>query len=150
MRDYLDDMLEQEEERHPVPNRKDRKALAKSIKFAHVKVGRGNATVAVGRLAGQSYVSMAFCSPRDNFCRATGRQVALRKLFNTGDYVVVPGSDNISKGMLCVQELLAYHQDHGDSDGPQWFLTMPREEVLRSLEFRSKKEYKGDTHGRDY
>ena len=72
-------------------SRDQRKELAKSVSFAHFKITHQDstgcnltqsfATVAVSHLGPAVYAGIAYCSPKDNFCRSKGRFTALRKLF---------------------------------------------------------------------
>lgn len=46
------------------------------VSFAHFNVGKGKATVMGGLKEGVLYYSVALCSPKDNFAKATGRRLA--------------------------------------------------------------------------
>lgn len=44
--------------------------------YDHFRVNDGAATVAAGRVGDKLYLSVAFCSPKDNFSRRFGRNLA--------------------------------------------------------------------------
>jgi len=52
------------------------------IRYYHFNVLQGAATVAMYDQGGDTYYGVSFCSPEDNFCRATGRLKARRRLFS--------------------------------------------------------------------
>jgi len=53
------------------------------VHYMHFKLGKGRATAAIQTVTEGhpvAYVAVAFCSPKDQFCRRTGRLIAAGRL----------------------------------------------------------------------
>ena len=61
--------------------RESRKDLAAEVRYAYFYVGDGDATLAYVRDGDFLFFGVALCAPSDNFCKDTGRKIALQRLF---------------------------------------------------------------------
>ena len=92
--------LKEEESTMSMP-REERKALAEKVRYKHFKLSwlsdkvkakgmddiaraKAYATFAYAPIGaeGDVYYAFTFCAPEDQFCRKTGRNIALRRLFD--------------------------------------------------------------------
>lgn len=67
-----------------------------SIRFLHIReqfngalLGKGGTTVAYEEDVGTIRFAVAKCSPRDNYCRKTGRAIAIGRLNANKDRTIV-------------------------------------------------------------
>lgn|SRR5574343_82638 len=98
-----------------------------SVSFAHFRLGKGFATVVVNELPGvfengdtaapdkALLYSISFCSPQDQFNRATGRLKSFRKLIASDYATMFYPSDKFLRpfelAQMCLEEHLATQRD---------------------------------------
>ncbi len=90
-------------------------------RFVHVKIGDGHATLAVGVENDVLVVSRALCSPKDQFCRRTGRKIAQHRLVHKDAVryrTLRPYREDVS---LVEQAVAAIEEDRrGNQAWPRW------------------------------
>lgn len=48
--------------------------------FRHVRIPNHEATIAIKKVDNVYKAGVAYCSPKDNYCKATGRSIAIKRL----------------------------------------------------------------------
>lgn len=113
-------------------SRNIRKELADKVKYAYFYVGDGDATLAYVKDEGfeSLFFGVAICAPQDNFCRATGRQIARARLFESAgtNSVTLNCPDPKKEAMVLSLE----------RSRPQW-INVEKEHIPHIVEYRPSK-----------